>query len=343
MQKITLFSLLIVVSFLTSCGDKQTWSIAEPILIINPKVKQPHINKIKNAKTQTSKKNTIPHILSFSQFKYFLDFSDKKFSNLYLNLKSQLHFQTKDVGLNLKVTSLCAFVKTNQLTHITHITEIKVKNKLSFINFLPEEVLNITQKSLIKKDLQCNFKFTVINKDGDNHTFRLNQKMVNIINTDISLSDVSLNLFKAEYRKTLKEKKLSSNKYLSSKFLQFKEKNLDEIYINSLNMSETLAIQCQNNELNNELSYSANLNNKNKQHVFLSDIINTKDLKRHDVSKNTNCRVIKYDKYNNIVKISPMFLISLDNITYTKNRTYESDPCDSRTGKPFSISCQNSK
>lgn len=328
---ITLLSLLLVSTFLTSCGNKAIWSISEPVLILKPKADQPHISEVKNTKIHTSVKSTIPNSLSFSQFKYFLGFSKEKY-NLDLNLESQLHFKKQDVGLNLKVTSLCALIKNqaNQLTHITHVTKIKIKKILSFVSFLPKEALNITQTSLLPKTLKCNFTFTASNKNNDQHTFRLNQKMTNIKNTNLASSHLHLDFFQAEYREKLKEKKLIViNKKPRSQFLQFTEKNLDEVYIKSLNSSDTLRLRCQNTDLNSVVNLHTL--KQQKKDLFLSEFNSTKNLIRHDISKNTSCRVIQYDQFNNILKLSTLFTIHLDNITYTPAQLkpyLPTDPCD---------------
>lgn len=310
---IVLSSLLFINLALTSCGNKAVWSIAEPILILKPKADQKHISKTKNANFYTSIKTSKNEALSFSQFKYFLNYKTNKFENLNLNLGSQLHFQEQDLDATLKVKTICSLATRHSLqtTNIEHLTQMKIQKKLSFISFLPREILNITSEQLIQNTLYCSFSFTAISKAGDTHSFTLNKTMAEMANPDgnVHTADFNFSLFSLDYRAVSKEIKLKKTKNA----IYIKEKNLDKYYVKDFNTATVIALDCKNPELNQEIKFSS-MDSKEKQ-IFLSDFNDIANIHRRDILKNTSCRVIQYDQFNNIIKLSTVFTIQLENIT----------------------------
>lgn len=302
------FSLLLISYLLSSCGEKKIWKMGEPSLVINPTFKGLHKKINKNTKQHTSIKNKVPYDIGVSQFKNFLD--------LHLNLNSQLHFQNKDIGLILKVTSVCAVQKSyeKKLIYITHVSKIKIKKKLSFISFFPEEVID-----LLGNEVACHLSFLVKNNMGDRHNFKLSHKMIKIQrfskNIDVENNAINLKIFKSEYKKNAKEQqiRLETKKKKTIYFFGFQEKNLDKFYIKVLDKTESLSLSCANKELNTTVK----LKTFNHKHFFISEFIENKKINRHDISASTLCNIIKRDHLNNIIESSSLFTISLSNITKT--------------------------
>ncbi|MBE8162932.1 MAG: hypothetical protein HAW63_02985 [Bdellovibrionaceae bacterium] len=330
-------SLLLMITAITSCGEKTRWSISEPVLILQPKKNQAHISAIKKNSVKTSVNTKLPYAFYFSQFKHFVNLSEGPSNHLDLQLNSQLHFQEKDLGLELKVISICAPVKklSEPLTYITHITKIKIKNILSFINFIPKKALQITSSPLLPDFLKCDFKFTAYSSDKDQHQFKLSRKIKTTLDTNVLQGNLHLALFYSEYKEKMKEIELKS----STNPLSIKEQELSGIYIKPPSSPNNLKLECQNSKLNSVIKISDW--KKKKKHLFLSEFNSTENIRRVDIPKKTFCRVLEYDQFYNIIKLSRLFSIELNNITYTPKQKRESNygPCDVNSPRYRPESC----
>lgn len=312
-------SLLLISSLTTSCSDKEPWGISEPIIAINPTFEK---------LTNTDLAKVTNHDFKTYKTKYNNKIVISKLRKAKLNLHSEMHFQPQDFGLILRVNSSCLYAKTtnNQETFKTKdiledSIDIKIQKNIPFLSLVPVSLLDFHNKAMLGKKIICDFDFKAENNKGDIHTFKLKKAtFASQTHTKQSISNLTSNI-----KIFLKSELTNENSQYKSQLNQenkiFNEHDLAYLYFEDVYKTKIVELYCKNKELNHSINISDN--NLKKLRLSYFDIQNKN---HHDVKKTSLCRIIQYDEFSNIKKLSPLFTIDLESITSTPGPVKKQPP-----------------